>query len=224
MSDQSKRFPKILRQGLLKAVEKIATPEIQKKWSVYLIGGLLALSVVQAIGLSILLPLKEYTPYFLSEMEDGNVQVSNKVGKRFVPSDTNKSYFLTKFIKGILTIDEQTRFNLPETALFVKGAALTQWNAFVKNVDQPMYKLSMDSTLRRSVKFEGPIEFLSGDDVSGTAVAWLEIKTIGAKENQPAKRIRFVMDYVLLPITDPQTLNVNPIGIYITNFRIENVK
>lgn len=223
MAKENTRFPRILKKGLLTAVEEIASPEIRKQLSKYLIAGLFLVAILQAFALTTLFPLKEYIPYFLAEQADGSLQVSSKVGKRFVASDVNKSYYLRKFIDGTLIIDEQTRFRLPEVANFIKGAAVTQWKEFVNQIDRPLAKLQNDPTLRRSVEYDGRLEFLASDDISGTVTAFLVVKTIG-KSVDKVSRIKMRMDYVMLPITDEETTIKNPIGIYVTNFGIENVE
>lgn len=223
MSSNSKRFPRVLKKGLVNAVETLASPEIKSRWSVYLIGSLLVIVLGLTIAIFAMLPLKEYVPYFLAERDDGSVAVSSKVGKQFIASSANKSYFLKKYVDGLLTIDEQTKFKLPDTVNFIKGAAIPQWRSFVNQVDRPLYKLALDPSLRREIFYETDIQYLGGDAYSGTAVAWIRVKTIEGGETRN-RRVRFTMDYATLPITDASTLNINPIGIYITNFRMENVK
>lgn len=223
MSTEKSRFPKVLRKGLLTAVESISSPEIQRKRAKYLVAGMAMTIFFMALWISWLIPNKEYIPYFLSEQSNGSVTVSDKIGERYIASDTNKTYFLRKFIDSVLLIDEQTRFRLPEGANFVKGAALTQWKEFVGKIDRPLAKLQKDPTLRRTVDYDGRLEFLVGDKVSGTVSAFLIVKTIGAKENK-AKRIKIRLDYAMLPVTDSETLKKNPIGIYVTNIGMEDVK
>lgn len=223
MSTDNKKFPRVLRKGLLAATETLTSPEIKSRWSVYMIGGLLVIVLGQTIAISAIFPLKEYIPYFLSESESGSVSVSNKVGKKFIASDANKSYFIKQYVNGLLTIDEQTKFRLPDTVNFIKGAAIPQWKMFINKIDKPLYKLALDPSLRREVLYETDVQYLGGDAYSGTAVAWLRITTIEEGESR-TKRVRFTMDYATLPITDPETLNINPIGLYITNFRMDNVK
>lgn len=223
MSTNNQKFPKVLKKGLLTAVETLTSPEIKSRWSVYMIGGLLVIVLGQTVAISSLFPLKEYVPYFLAERDDGSVAISDKIGKQFNASNANKSYFIKQYVNGLLTIDEQTKFRLPGTVNFIKGAAIPQWKMFVNQIDKPLYKLALDPSLRREVLYETAVQYLGGDEYSGTAVAWLKITTIEKGESR-AKRVRFTMDYATLPITDSETLNINPIGLYITNFRMENVK
>lgn len=226
MSKEVNRFPKILKKGLLTAVEAIASPEIRRKWAGYLITGMAVLLIAQTVWISWLIPNKEYIPYFLVEQADGSVKASDKIGKRFVASDVNKVYFLSKLLNSMFTIDEQTRFELPKGAVFLKGAALTQWKEFVTQVDRPIARLQMDSTLRRSIRYDGNFEFFASDDISGSVTVFFILTTKGKNilEKDKVKRYKMRMDYAMLPVTDSETILKNPIGIYVTNFGLEHVK
>lgn len=223
MAKSSKRFPKVLQPGLLTAVQRLSAPEIQARWGFWLIGILLLMCLFLSISISFLLPNKEYIPYFITETDTGEVTMSRKVGERFQPSMRNVEYFTRRFVEGVLVVDEQTRYRIPELAHFVKGAAVSQLKDWVSNVDRPLFRLAQDSTYRRSIEFERSIDFIPSDDLSGKAIAWLLVKTYENKRTR-TQRISVSMDYAILPLTDAASVINNPIGLYITNFGFERLQ
>ena len=219
------RFPKVIRQGLMNAVERLTAPEIRHRWAFWLIVGMGIVVVAQAVSISFLLPQKEYIPYFIAEKPSGEVSVTDKVGRRFSPSKVNMEYFARKFVEGLLVVDEATEQRLREMPYFLKGAAVSQFETWINKQDRPVYRLQIDPSYRRSVEFEKSIEFISTspDNISGKALAWVRLKIYeGGKVR--TRRLVVNMDYALLPITSEAAVVHNPIGFYVTNFGFENAK
>jgi len=229
MANQTSFAPpkaKVSLQRLLEAASAIETPRLVQRWAIAMAAVSSTLAIILGISLVILLPLKEYVPYFLVERSDTSVVASNQVGQRFVPSDSNIIYFASKFVRELLTIDEQMRFVLPATIEWTRGAATQQWLNFVNQVDRPAERLAKDPTLRRQISFEGSPQIISGsaEARSGTIVIFLREMTTSANSGQKTQRVRFTMDYVLVPPNDYKSIVANPIGFYVTNMRYEVIQ
>jgi len=213
---------KVSLQRLMDAASKIETPRVIHRWALTLAAVSSTLAVFLSIALVILLPLKEYVPYFLVEKSDASVERSSLVGARFVPSDANIVYFSWQFIKGLLTIDEQMRFRLPATYEMTRGAATSQWQQFVANIDRPQARLSADPTLRREVVMEGSPQIISASNESrkGSIVYFIR-ETTTSKDGTKSRRVRMTLDYLIVPPQDPKEIAKNPIGFYVTGFLYE---
>lgn len=226
MSSSAPPKAKVSLQRLVEAASAIETPRLVQRWAIAMAAVSSVLAITQAIALVILLPLKEYVPYFLVERNDRSVTPSNQVGQRFVPSDANIIYFASKFVRELLTIDEQMRFVLPATIEWTRGAATQQWRQFVGEVDRPAERLAKDPTLRRQVTLEGSPQIIAGsaEARSGSIVFFLRETTTSSVSGQKTRRVRVVLDYALVPPKDFRNIVANPIGFYVTNMRYEVIE
>lgn len=214
---------KISLQRLMEAAESIETPRLVQKWALLLALVSSVVSVILAIALMVLLPMKEYVPYFVVERSDASVVKSDSVGSKFVPSENNLRYFASRFVRDLLTIDEQMRFNLPASYEFTRGAAVAQWRQFVQQTDRPQARLSNDPSLRRQVVFEGAPQLIaaSADARTGSFVFFIREITTAANQAPKVQRVRVTLDYMTSPPNDLNQALKNPIGFFVTNLRYE---
>jgi type IV secretory pathway component VirB8 len=217
---------KVSLQRLVEAASAIETPRLVQRWAIAMAAVSSTLAIILALALVIVLPLKEYVPYFLVERNDASVTVSNQVGQRFAPSDANIIYFASKFVRDLLTIDEQMRFVLPATIEWTRGAATQQWRQFVGELDRPAERLAKDPSLRRQVTLEGSPQIIAGsaESRSGSIVFFLRETTTSSVSGQKTRRVRLALDYALVPPKDFRSIVANPIGFYVTNMRYEVIE
>lgn len=211
-------------KGFRSAVSTLEAPELLRRWATTMAFLLAFIAVIEAIVIIVMLPLKEKVPYFLVEnQQTGGVEVNKQVGKQFESSDRNKAFYLGKFAKDLLTLDEQTRFRLPESSKVLRGVAQQQWNQWI-SADKPAARLVADVTLRRSVRFDGSPQFFSATNYSGTMVLWMTLETRSDKDKTPiVKRSRLTVDYAIVPPSNDSEIFDNPIGLYFTSFKIEEL-
>lgn len=219
-------MPKVPRNvfegGLRRFAERLATPEMVAKISLAY-GMLMSVAVIAlAIAIAVMLPLKEKVPYFVETRPGGEVVASNRVAVQFTPDERQMAYFLwTRFAVPLFTIDEQTRQNITNLSHILRGAATQQLVDYLQST-RLMARLVEEPTWRQEVTPAANVEFFKTSNVSGTAVLWLNVKSRGGRE--PAERkVRLSVDYVRLPGSDDAEVFRNPLGLYVTSFRIDNV-
>lgn len=214
---------KLSIQRLVEAASGIESPRIVRRWALAVAAFSSLIAIILALALIILLPLKQYEPYFVVERPDGSVVKSDAVGAKFVPSERNLMHFAASFITKLLTIDEQMRFNLPSTYELTRGAAVAQWRDFVQRVDRPQARLQENPTLRRSVVVEGTPQLIAAtrEARTGSLVFFLRETTVIGNDRPVERRVRFTLDYILIPPENLQDALKNPIGFYVTGFRYE---
>lgn len=213
----------VYEKGLDRVAARLETPEVIKRISLRLAYALAAVAVAQGIAILAMLPLKERVPYFVEARSDGAVVASQNMATLFTPGERHMAYFIwNRFALPMLTIDEQTSRRLPHVMEVVRGAARDQVIEYINHakIGERMLK---DPTLRQDVALDGRIEFVKNDKVSGFALMWAIVKSRSAKSGSVDKRVRIKIDYVLLPVKDDMEVLRNPIGMYITGFKIEDL-
>ncbi|MCX8016316.1 MAG: type IV secretion system protein [Rhodocyclaceae bacterium] len=210
-------------QALLHAARGIETPRLVRKWSLMMAGFAAAMALLAMMALLMLLPTKEYVPYFLVQGPDGSVERSTQVAQRFEVTDVQLIYFGAQFVRKLLTIDEQLRFNLPAAYEMTRGAAVTQWRQFVLETDRPQVRLASNPKLRRIIELEGAPQIVraSAASSSGALIFFAQERTVTGDDRPQTRRIKVTLDFVLYPPQDIKSIEKNPIGFYVTGFRYE---
>jgi len=214
---------KMSLERLMQASVAIETPRMVQKWALVLAGVSSVIAISLSIAVAALVPLKEFVPYFVVERADGSVERAEDVGQRFVADAVNLQYFGARFVRDLLTIDEQMRFRLPQTFTFTRGAATAQWRQFVSVDDRPQARLSEDPTLRRQITIEGSPQIINAAPGArtGTIVFFVRETTASGRVASTTRRVRVTLDYVLSPPADLNAALENPIGFFVTNIRYE---
>ena len=176
-------------------------------------------AVFCSLALFMLMPLKKSVPYVVQvNKTTGEVTVPQSTSTVFVPSWANKAFFLRRWLKDLLTINRYLTVQIddPRAQAFIRGSnAIAEYNAF-RQEDQTFARLAADPTLVRNVRI------VSMDPVANTAngvVAQVSLTTID--HGRVSKQSLLVTLYfVLLPPTSRKEMEHNPLGIYITDFKI----
>lgn len=184
----------------------------------YFIALFLLALVVMVEGLAIynMLPLKTVVPYVVKVADNGSVVTSNVATANFVAGDKEISYFLVEWTKNLLTLDKQlTEHNLKSAMRRTSGVASTQLHEFV-NKTQPFVALSDTPDLVRTV------DIITMPTHIADKVAMLRIEMISRTTTQvlPKKRYQVTLRYALSPPQSEQEIMDNPIGLFITDFKL----
>lgn len=174
------------------------------------------------LALVLLMPLKRSVPYI--------VHVNSKTGEVTVPDDqsvmafqpdwNNAAFFLRRWITDMFSINQYLTVKVqdPRAQYFLRGAnAISEYKTF-REQDGTFDRLVADPTLVRNVKI------LSLTPVAGTkngAVAQITLTTLSKGETTTVNGL-LTLYYVFLPTNDPKTLQENPIGIYVTDFKLSS--
>lgn len=209
--------------SLDKLAARFQTPEVVKRISLAFAFMMSFLALVLGIAIMAMAPLKEKVPYFVEARPGGEVVASDKVAQRFEPTEQQMAYFMWhRFVMPLLTIDEQTKSRVKGIAPVLRGASEGQVIAYI-NEQKIFSKILEDPTLRQVVEPESRVDFFKTSKSTGTAVMWVVAKTTSSKAMPITQRMRVTLDYVILPVKEDKQVFSNPLGLYITGFRIENV-
>jgi type IV secretory pathway component VirB8 len=179
-----------------------------------------AVSVSLVLILFLFLPLKKSVPYVVQVNKDtGEVSVpASQVSTAFNPSWDNKAFFIRRWITDLFTINQYltVRITDPRAQLFLRGQnAIGEYQAF-RSDDATFSRLVADPTLTRDAAV------VNLTQIAGTengAVAQVQLTThTGGKETVETKLI--TLYYVTLPSTNVADLANNPIGLYVTDFKV----
>ena len=187
----------------------------QSRYFVLLV--LMMLGVVLMAGaLFGLAPLKTVIPYEISfDRNTGETNVRPITTERFVPNDTQKRYFIARWVRQLLTIDPfTTERDLTEAFSFVRGKAVGEFQDFIRTT-QPIVRVGQDRNLTRAVQVSS-LQFI-GDNVAQTRVVTQE-RTTG--QESPQKRFILTIHFVIEPPKTEREMYQNPIGLHITHFAI----
>lgn len=179
-------------------------------------------ALAACVAVLALLPLKKAVPYIVTvNKTTGEVSVpSQDAAVAFNPSWINKAFFLRRWIEDLFTINQYLTVQItdPRAQAFLRGAnAIAEFKAF-RAEDQTYIRLAKDPTLVRNVKVEDLTP------IAGTkngAVANVELTTIQGGQTTVEHRL-ITLYWVIIPPQTPEDARINPIGIYVTDFKISN--
>jgi type IV secretion system protein VirB5 len=172
-----------------------------------------------ALALFMLMPLKTSVPYVVQvNRNTGEVTIPGSTSVVYVPTWANESFFLRRWLQDLFTINRYLTVQIddPRAQYFIRGEnAIAEYNAF-RAEDKTFARLAADPTLVRNVKI------LSLDPIASTkngAVAQVQLTTI--EQGRVIKQNLLVTLYfVILPPTTQSEMERDPIGIYVTDFKI----
>ena len=174
------------------------------------------------IVLVMLMPLKRAVPYVVQVNKttgEVSVPVDQNVAQ-FNPTWTNTQYFLRRWIDDMFTINQYLTVNVtdPRAQAFIRGGnAISEYKAF-RSDDHTFDRLVSDPSMVRDVKI------LTLTKVAGTkngVVAQVSLTT-HAKGHVKTVTKLVTIYYIFLHSSDIQTLRTNPIGLYITDFKVSD--
>lgn len=178
--------------------------------------GLILVVIVMAVGLIIQSTKNTVEPYFI-EVNTTTGQVKN-VGKienvEYNPQEAEIKYFLTQFVCNTRNIPLDPvvyKKNWNNAYMFLTKNAAQKMNAEVQseNIAQYFGKKTVQVNILSVLPLEGGNSY---------QVRWNEEEFVignGDKQTIPMSGIFTVM---ILPVKDEATLQVNPLGIYISDF------
>jgi len=182
-----------------------------------------ALAAMTACGaLVALMPLKQTVPYVVNvNKTTGEVSVpSQSDWQQFTPNWLSESFFLRRWVSDLFTINQYLTVQItdPRAQAFLRGPnAIAEFKSF-RDVDQTYLRLAKNPTLVRNVTVK------SLTPIAGTkngAVADVDLTTISGGTTTTEHRL-VTLYWVILKPTDMADAKDNPIGIYITDFRVSN--
>jgi len=174
------------------------------------------LNIAQGMAIYQMMPLKTVVPYVVKVADNGSVVTSNVATSDFVAGDKEIAYFMVEWIKNVMTLDRQlTERNLKAAMRRTSGVASTQLSDHVKNT-KPFIALSEMPDLVRTV------DIVTMPSTISDKVMMLRIETVArnSREVLVTKRYQVTLRYALAPPQTEQEIMDNPIGLFITDFKI----
>ncbi len=176
--------------------------------------------IVLSLTIFVMMPLKRSVPYVVHvNNETGEVFVpQQQVVTQFTPSWANEAFFLRRWLSDLFTINQYLTVQRddPRAREFIRGRnAIAEYKQF-REEDQTFDRLAKDPTLVRDVRVTALTP------IAGTkngAVAEVTLTTRSGGQTTVEHKL-VTMYFVLLTPTDQQEIIRNPIGIYITDFKI----
>lgn len=163
-----------------------------------------------------MMPLKTVVPYVIKVADNGSVIARNAATSDFVAGEKEISYFMVEWTKNLMTLDRQlTERNLKAAMRRTSGVASSQLSKFVTDT-KPFIALSEMPDLVRTV------DIITMPAEIANKVMMLRIETVArnAKEVLVTKRYQLTLHYALAPPKTEQEIMDNPIGFFITDFKL----
>jgi len=166
-----------------------------------------------------LFPLKEIKPYIIEVAKDGSAYVPPQTeATEYKPQKATIEFFLRRWVTDAFTINQYSTVQTldPRARMFLRGAnAIAAYKDFLA-ADGKFELLARDPTLVRDV------EILGVTPIAGTKNGVvIDTKLITRSQGKVTESRRLVtIYYELFPPQDKKELEVNPIGIYITDFKV----
>lgn len=176
--------------------------------------------VVLALTIFVMMPLKKSIP-FVVHVDNATGEVSvpqQQVMAQFTPTWANEAFFLRRWLSDLFTINQYLTVQQydPRAREFIRGQNAIAEYAQFRAEDQTFDRLAKDPTLVRDVRVTALTP------IAGTkngAVAEVTLTTRSGGQVKIEHKL-VTLYFVVLNPTDPQEIVRNPIGIYITDFKI----
>lgn len=213
--DKDRTPPAASRDGKSNWFGAFEAPRITARQSMIVATLVGCVAVIEALALLAMAPLKERVPYFVEvETTTGKVTASpDRQASKFMPEERHVRFFLNQWVLNFLTIDPRTReFLLPASYAFMRGDGVTKWSHFVEVEDRTIQRQLDDPSLRREPKILN-ISFISD------GVALIRVRL---KEGNTIKNKAITVFFALVPPDSDEKIFSNPIGLYITDFVIND--
>jgi len=205
---------------MFKVNDVTVAPQVQNRRLFLLLLVSFLMNVGMAMTIGRLAPLKEKIPYMVDREIDahgvptGRVSVSNTQARNFVPTEKNLRYFLREWAVNIASIDELSRgYRLPSSYAYMKGRGLQDWRTYVDSTSRTLAKLNEDPTYRQRA------EIITANLLTNET-ALVRVKLTDTKGME--KRVLITITFVLIPIDGDKDEDRNPIGLWITNFTVND--
>jgi len=185
-----------------------------------------AINLLLTVALFVLLPLKTIQPYVVEvnklsgEARAAEVAVS---AKNYRPDDATKSFWLSEFAKGALTIDPRrdvTEENIRQAGAKARGKAATQLADYLRRT-QPIKTIMEDPDFSRRVTVRA-VTFLKN---ANTATVQLQTEDLTRGRSSELRRYIVKLDYAFAEPTSTAEILQNPLGMFVIDFAInEDIK
>jgi len=196
--------------------EGFVLPRVREARALMFGAGALIIAILEGIALTQLIPLHEKVPYMATLNEDGRL-VSDPRVKAVRIENVQQAQItasLKRWSRYLLTIDSQLKVNFPKTALWVRGSAVAELDAWLEKEDRPYERQAKDPALTREV---ANIVITYGQ---GKA-AFLHIELVERNAGVELRRLKKLIQTDYDTIAD-QVSEENPIGVAITHFSVAN--
>lgn len=175
--------------------------------------------IIMAGAVFALIPLKETVPYIVEVSQDGSAVVPPQTpGVQYTPTEASRMYFIRRWVIDAFTINQYLTIQShdPRARVMLRGAnALSVYSEWLK-ADGKLSMLAADPTLVRDV------EVLSITPIAGTDGGVIAEVALTTRTQGRATRERKVVTiyYDFFRLTDVKDVEVNPLGIFITDFKV----
>jgi type IV secretory pathway component VirB8 len=178
-------------------------------------------SVMLALALFSMLPLKETVPYIVEVDKSGEVRVPPQApAERFTVTDEIRRFFVKRWIVDAFTINQYTmvRENDPRARAMLRGANVLAAYDEQMQRDQKFQMLARNSALVRDVAVESLMP------VAGTQNAMVATVALHTRDaGQVVTQRRMVTVYFdIFPVSDRKEIDVSPVGLFITDFKVSD--
>lgn len=196
--------------------EAFVLPRIREARAIVFAAAALGVAILEGVALVRMVPLHEKVPYMATISDDG----------RLVPDERYKAVrienvqqaqitaSLKRFARYLLTIDSQLKSNFPKTALWVRGAAVAELEAFLDKDDRPYERQVKDPALTREV---ANIAITYGQGKT----AFLHIELVERNAGVEVRRLKKLIQTDYDTLSD-QVSEENPLGVAISHFSVAN--
>lgn len=191
---------------------------LNKRLAATAIAGALA-SASMAIVVALLFPLKEVKPYIIEVAKDGSAYVPPQSdAKAYDPSFETISFFLRRWVQDAYTINHHSTVQLldPRARRFLRGSnAISAYKDFVAQ-DKKFETMASDQTLVRDA------EVMAVTPIAGIANGVVvDVKLVTRRSGVvKEERVLVTIYYEFFRGGDRKDVEANPIGIFVTDFKI----
>ena len=186
-----------------------------------LIATLAGISLVLAVTIMQMMPLKERVPYFVEvEQVTGRVASSERAAKTFVADENNKRYFIKDWVQAMFSIDQaRTKaILLPRAKSMTRSKATNQYSEWMDR-DQTLLRMIEEPELSRSVELRS-ISFVPGAE--NVAIIRALFHTEGKYGGRKTEGRVITVTFALIPPETDEEILQNPIGLFITEFNVDS--
>ena len=180
--------------------------------------------IVLGLAIFAMAPLKQTVPFVVQVNKTTGEVVApfQQSAQKYNPDWASKSFFVRRWIADLLTINNYTlaTINDPRAQYFLRGqTAIAEFNNF-RALDDTYAKIAKDPAMVRTVEIK---DFTPVAGVKNAAVANVVETTIKGGQTS-VKNVLVTVYWTVFPLStlSPNELERDPIGLYITDFKISN--
>jgi len=177
--------------------------------------------VASLTALNMLMPLKTAVPYIVKvDQATGEIGAKPIAASGYKPGDSEKKYFLTRWIKNVIDLEPTiTERNLRDAFGFIRGKAIDEYKDYM-TLTKPLARLREERTLTRKTDI---VSFNFMTDNTANVRFQTEERQAGAIP--VIKRYAAFITYEIVPPMTDKDIVENPLGLFITHFTIsEEIK